>query len=276
MEMLARVGQYEQDHPVTPAIERAAELFADAKGLFVAMQAHNGDQVFGMSGYRAGALERRVLGADLKEFLKDMAATARALEPKFPGISEQFRLGRQSDSYAALLGTAHAFLKAVEPAEVKALFVARAFPADLDAQLTAKIGALAAATGRKHSGLQTRKEGSAGLDLLNRRVTETMRELGALMRKHLRDTNPLLLEVWEAAARTYSQPVPSKVSADAVNSNIESHAAPPVSPAEKKAPMANVCVCVVPAANACQEYCSTFDEPQGSSLTVSENRVTEP
>jgi len=232
IEMLARVGQYEHDHPTTPAIARAVELFAEANGLRVAMQAHGGDQVFGLSGYRSGALERRELGADLNLFLKDMAATARGLEPRYPGISEKFRLGRQSDSYVALLATAQAFLKAVEPAEVKALFVARAFPTDFDAQLTTKIEALEAATGRKHSGLQTRKEGSAGLDILNRRVTETMRELGALMRKHLRDTNPLLLEVWDAAARTYSQRVPSKASANVVDSKMEGNAAPPASPAE--------------------------------------------
>ena len=33
-----------------------------------------------------------------------------------------------------------------------------------------------------------------------------MTELNALMRKHLRDTDPTPLEVWNAAARTYAQP----------------------------------------------------------------------
>jgi hypothetical protein len=76
---------------------------------------------------------------------------------------------------------------------VKALFVARLFPADIDVQLTAKITALVAATGRKHTGLQAQKEGSAGLEDLSRRITATMKELRPLMVRHLRDNDPKLL-----------------------------------------------------------------------------------
>ena len=86
---------------------------------------------------------------------------------------------------------------------MKALFVARLFPADIDVQLTAKITALAAATGRKHTGLQAQKEGSAGLADLSRRITATMKELRPLMVRHLRENDPKLLEVWKAAARSY-------------------------------------------------------------------------
>ena len=61
--------------------------------------------------------------------------------------------------------------------------------------------------GRKATGLQTQHHGSASLDALSRQITAVMRQLRALIVKHLRENDPTLLEVWNAAARTYSQPV---------------------------------------------------------------------
>ena len=202
-EMLARVGQYFTDHPVTPANVDVTALVTEVNTLRAESQSLGGTQMFGRGGFRSGAVERQVLGKDLRTFLADMSATARGLERQRPGIAEQFRLGLQSKSYATLIAAAQGFLDALVPAEVKALFVARLFPADLDVQLTAKIAALAAATGRKLTGLQAQKEGSAGLTDLSRRITATMKELRPLMVRHLRDNDPNLLEVWKAAARRY-------------------------------------------------------------------------
>ena len=122
-------------------------------------------------------------------------------------MAEQFRLGRAASSNAQLLATAQAFLTAAAPAAVKQLFTDRAFAADFDVQLTAKITALSAALGRKATGLQAQRQGTAGLDVLNEQITAVMRELRALMVKHLRDTEPTLLPVWKAAARVYRVPV---------------------------------------------------------------------
>jgi hypothetical protein len=206
-DMLTRVLQYVLDHPLTPAIPRATALFAKVGTLSTALTNHGGTQTFGKGGYRAGATERQALAKDLRTFLLDMAAAARGLEPEHLGITDQFRLGKQAQSHQQLLATAQAFLTAATPADVKQLFTDRAFPADFDVQLTAKITALQAAVSRKATGKQKWKEGTAGLDVLNREITATMRELRALMVKHLRDTNPTLLAVWNAAARCYSQPV---------------------------------------------------------------------
>jgi hypothetical protein len=209
-DMLTRVCQYEEDHPVTPAIPRATALFTEANTLKIALQTHAGTQVAGRGGYRGGATERAVLAKEIRTVLVDMAATARGLEREHPGMTDQFRLGRPASSNAQLVATAHAFLTAATPAEVKQLFTDRAFPVDFDAQLTAKIAALETALGRKATGLQTQRYGSAGLDVLSRRITDVMRELRALMVKHLRDNNPTLLAVWNDAARSYAQPVPAE------------------------------------------------------------------
>src|SRR5687767_6132208 len=95
-EMLARVGQYFQDHPITPPNPEATALVTEANALLTESQSLGGTQVFGRGGFRSGAVERQVLAKDLRTFLTDMAATARGLERQRPGIAEQFRLGQQS------------------------------------------------------------------------------------------------------------------------------------------------------------------------------------
>ena len=213
-DMLARVLQFKDDHPLPVAITRGATLYTEVASHLTTYTGLSGTQAFGTGGYRAGARQRQLLVQELRTVLVDMAATARGLEPQNPGISEQFRLGRSTDSHQNLLAKANAFLTAVEPAAVKQLFTDRAFPADFDVQLTAKMTALAAAVGRKASGLQDQRQGTVGMDVLRRRVTETMRELRALMTKYLRDADPELLPVWKAAARIYrgSQVAPAPAS----------------------------------------------------------------
>lgn len=202
-DMLARVVQYGDDNPLPVTLTRGTTLYTNVAAHLAAYTDLSGAQAFGTGGFRAGARQRQILAQDLRTVLVDMAATARSLEPQYPGIKEQFRLGTQADSHAKLLAKAEAFLTAVEPPTVKQLFTDRAFPADFDTQLTAKITALAAAVGRKASGLQGQKQGTVGMSVLRRQVTETMRELRALMIKHLRATNPELIPVWKAAARIY-------------------------------------------------------------------------
>jgi hypothetical protein len=206
-DMLSRILQYEEDHAVTPPIPRATVLFAKAATLSTALTNHGGTQTYGKGGYRAGATERKALAKDLRTFLVDMSATAQGLEYLHPGIKDQFRLGTQSKSHQQLLSTAQAFLTAVTPADVKQLFTDRAFPADLDVQLTTKMAALTTAVSRRSTGKLSWKQGTVSLDVLSREITVTMRELRALMVKHLRDTDPTLLEVWKAAARSYAPPV---------------------------------------------------------------------
>jgi hypothetical protein len=182
---------------------RGATLYTKVGTLDAAMSNHAGTQLFGLGGYRAGATERQGLADDLRTFLLDMSATARGLEAEHPGITDQFRLGRQAKSHQQLLATAQSFLMAVEPAPMKLLFTDRAFAADFDVQLTAKIAALTAAVSRKSNGRQDQKYGTASLDAISREITATMRELRPMMVKYLRETDPTLLPVWNAAARVY-------------------------------------------------------------------------
>jgi hypothetical protein len=217
-DMLTRVCKYVVDNAVTPPIPRATALFAEANTLKTALQTYSGTQLLGHGGYRGGATERAGLAKEIRTVLLDMAATARGLEGEHPGMTDQFRLGRSSSSLAQLLATAHAFKTAATPAAVKQLFTDRAFAEDFDVQLTTKIAALETALSRKAGGLQTQRLGAASLDALSRRITAVMRELRPLMVKHLRDNEPTLLEVWNAAARSYADPMQEPAPAETESS----------------------------------------------------------
>ena len=70
-------------------------------------------------------------------------------------------MGRAASSHAKLVATGRAFLTVATDAAVKPLFVARAFAANFDVTLTAKIAALEAAL-EPHGHGQTDVEGRHG------------------------------------------------------------------------------------------------------------------
>ena len=110
-------------------------------------------------------------------------------------------------TYASLINTGAAFVDHLAVPAVKTLFTDRGFEADFDTALTAKLAALAAATGVKFQGRQARATGTEGLRALTRRATVVVRELSTIVVKHLRATNPVLIPVWRAAARVYTPAV---------------------------------------------------------------------
>lgn len=226
-DMLTRVAQYVLDHPIVPAIPRATALFAEVNTLKTTLETYDGNQAFGKGGYRAGATERAALAKDLRAFLADIAATARGLERLRPGIADQFRMGRAASSHAKLVATARAFLTAATDAAVKPLFTERGFAADFDVTVTAKVDALDAALDRTATGKQAWKEGTERMKTLSRQITDVMKELRALMVKHLRETDPSLLAVWKAAARSYAPPVTAEAPAEGEGSGAEGSGSAP-------------------------------------------------
>ena len=205
-DMLSRSINFIQEHPITPPIARATALVTEAGVVEASMEAQHGSQVLGSGGFRGGAAERGVLADDLYTAILDMANTAKGLDRAYPGMKDQFRLGRARSSQSQLLATANAFLTAASVPAVKQLFVDRAFAADFDVQLTAKIAALTAAVNRKVGGLQTQQVGTATLANLGRQATQLMRELRPLVERHLRQSDPSLVAVWKLVSRTHRRP----------------------------------------------------------------------
>ena len=205
---LGRIKQYVITNAITPAIPRATALLTEADGIHDDMLNYGSGQDGGLNTYRSGSAQRQALRREIHGMVSEIAVTARGLDPaQHPGIRDLFRLNKANDNYARLINTGASFVDHLATPTVKTLFTDRGFDADFDVDLTTKLTALATATGIKYQGRQEQKSGTVGLDALCRRATVVVRELSSIVVKHLRNTDPLLIPVWKAAARVYRSAV---------------------------------------------------------------------
>ena len=205
---LGRIKQYVITHAITPPIARATALLTEVNSLHEDMLDYGSNQDGGFNTYRSGSAQRMALRADIVGMVTEIWEIAKGLDPgQHPGIRDLFRLNGARRTYPPLINTGAAFVDHLATPAVKTLFTDRGFDPDFDVDLTTKLTALAAATGIKYQGRQAQKAGTVGLDALCRRATVVVRELSSIVVKHLRNTDPLLIPVWKAAARVYRSAV---------------------------------------------------------------------
>jgi hypothetical protein len=210
IDRLGRIKQHVLTHAITPAIPRATVLLTEVDTLHDNMLDYGSGQEGGNNTYRSGSAQRLALRNDILGMVNEISDTAKGLDrAQHPGIRDLFRLNKASNSYARLINTGASFVDHLAAPAVKTLFTDRGFDADFDVDLTAKLTAFAAATGIKFQGRQEQKAGTVGLDALMRRATVVVRELSTIVVKYLRNTDPLLIPVWKAAARLYTPAVVS-------------------------------------------------------------------
>ena len=208
IDRLGRIKQYVLDHAITTPIPRATVLVTEVNTLHTNMLDYGSGQEGGNNIYRSGSAQRLALRIDILGMVNEISDTAKGLDrEEHPGIRDLFRLNKASNSYARLINTGASFVDHLATPAVKTLFTERGFDPDFDVDLTGKLTAFAAATGIKFQGRQEQKTGTVGLDALMRRATVVVRELSTIVVKHLRNTNPLLIPVWKAAARLYTPAV---------------------------------------------------------------------
>ena len=152
----------------------------------------------GRGTFRGGSLECRRLAGELRESMRDINEIARVLKPaEAPGAKEVFRMPR-SRAHQGLLAGARHFAEAAQP--LTALFTARALPATFVADLNAKITAFESMVGMKADGRSEHVGATAGMKETARLLMETVQELRAIMRVHLK-AKPALLAAFRSAAR---------------------------------------------------------------------------
>jgi hypothetical protein len=203
--MFGRVDRYGTEHPLTPANPQATDYYTQLQSVITEMETALQNQVAGTGESRGGSDDRRRLATELRASMRQVSKTARTLDrEQFPGLAEELRMPR-SQKFEVSLAAARAFLARLTP--IKATFVERGLEADIDVELGEQIAALEDATGRKHDGGHTRREGTLGLDASSRRGMEIVRGLDAIITNRLRKTNPVLLGVWKSASKVQSDPV---------------------------------------------------------------------
>jgi hypothetical protein len=205
LDMLKRVNRFILDHPITPAIPRLTVAATEVTTVITALEAAAANQVTG-SGQSEGGVDLRVTTArDLREYLKNVGRTARALEKDHPGISPMFRLPR-SGSYPALLAKGQAIIDAATP--LQAAFVDAGLPATFATELQALLTAFENATNQKHNGGITQVLGTAALKAKANLGVKAATDLDAYVRNHFRG-NPEMLAAWAHARRIEKAPVRS-------------------------------------------------------------------
>ena len=149
-------------------------------------------------------VDKKALKKDLLSSLKDLAETARVLDPvAYPGLAAEMRLYRAASSYTALLIRARAFHTALVPA--KQAFVDYGSAATVDADLLAMITALEAAMARKNGGRAIHIGGTAGIPALCKVGTAIVRKLDAILSKVYKN-DPVKYAAWKAARRVERLP----------------------------------------------------------------------
>jgi len=205
LDMLKRVKRFILENPITPAIPRLTAAHTEVVNTITALETAAQNQVTG-SGQSEGGVDVRVTKArELREYLKNVGRTARALETDHPGISPTFRLP-ESGSYPALIAQARAIIAAATPLEAD--FVDAGLPATFLTELQALLTAFENATNQKHEGGITQVLGTAGLKAKANLGVKAATRLDAFVRNHFRG-NPEMLAAWTHARRIEKAPVRS-------------------------------------------------------------------
>jgi hypothetical protein len=205
LDMMKRVDRFILEHLITPAIPRLTVAHTEVVNVITALQTAAQNQVAGSGRSEGGVDLRATTARDLREYLKNVNRTARALETDHPGISPTFRLP-ESGSYPALIARAQAIIAAATP--LQASFVDAGLPATFLTELQALLTAFENATNQKYEGGITQVLGTAALEARASLGVKAATDCDAYVRNHFRN-NPEMLAAWAHARRIERAPVRS-------------------------------------------------------------------
>jgi hypothetical protein len=209
--MLCRVDQFGQDNVLVPANAKATEHYATVASAKTAILAKAGLQVLANGEFRAATADRQTVVSDLRDMLREIAATANALDRLGvkPGLSLQFRMPKWT--MQDLRDKAVAFKDAVEP--IKQDFIDYESPVTVVEDLEVAIAAFDLATGRRYTGLGKQVGATASIAALAREGIAAVRALDAILIKRYRDDAGKLAE-WKAAQQIAGWPSQATVPAE--------------------------------------------------------------
>ena len=201
--MFCRVDQFWQDNPLVPPNAKATEHYGTVVNAKETILAKAGLQVLSNGEFRMAAGDRQTVVADLREKLREISLTAKALDRLGvkPGLSLQFLMPKWT--MQDLRDKAVAFKDAVEP--MKQDFIDYDSPETVVDDLEAAIAAFDAATGRRYAGLGKQVGATASIAALAREGVAAVRALNAILIKRYRNDAGKLAE-WNAVQRIAGWP----------------------------------------------------------------------
>lgn len=181
--------------------DRGLALLGSIQTIIDRAEVDAGKQATGKQDRHMNTVRRANVAELLKEQLGAIRETAQSLDPvAFPGVGAQFGLVN-SDSRQALRDVALAYLDHLKVATTKAALVAREHPATVVEDLTALVEEYDAAQSGQYAGLIGQVQGTQSLPVLMKQGQAAVKELSAMVRKRLKQSDPALLAVWKRTAR---------------------------------------------------------------------------
>jgi hypothetical protein len=194
--MLGGAHRFCLDHPLTPPSTKATALIAVVGTSYTTMLTLGSAQSGGTADWQNGTDQRSLAAQALRDELRELVDTARALDAELYPAAGAVRMPRSS-SMQALRDRAQAVLTAIGP--IKAAFVEMDWAADFDETFAELIAAYDTATLDQTEGRYDQVAGTAGLTSAAQAGVKAVRTLDAIMKKRLK-SDAGLLAAWKAAS----------------------------------------------------------------------------
>lgn len=200
-EMFVRVDAFASERAAAfPANTLGSKMVAELKEVIQTLTGAITSQTTGLSSAQRATAERMAAREALRESMKAIARTARAMALDTPGLENKFRLPR-SGSDSALLMTARAF--AADLVAFKAEFIRHEFPPTFIEDFESDIEDLERAMDGQNTGRGAHVSATASVDSTAERGMNAVRRLDAIVRNKFRD-DPATLAAWESARHVES------------------------------------------------------------------------
>jgi hypothetical protein len=141
----------------------------------------------------------------LVEMMQAVNQIARSINPQFPGIADQFKMGRGGDQ--ATLNRARAFIADATPIAVE--FTTRGMPATFVADMQAAVDAADSAENRQSIARTAQAAATAAVALALKQLRAAVRELDATFKARYRQ-DPAALAAWQTASHVEKAPKKKK------------------------------------------------------------------
>jgi len=212
-----RTDGFGAQHPsLFPAGQLAGELMSTIGSVAADLNTRAATHAASVSQAAQGSTSKSAARAALREDLKFINRTARAMAVEITGLDDKFRIPPHK-SDAELAAAARAFV--IDATPLKADFVRYGLPNDFLEDLNDDIAAFEQATAVRNQSVENQTASTAAIDAAIERGMKALKQLDAIMRNVLRD-DIAMLTAWMTAShvervprrrkKPQSPPAPSK------------------------------------------------------------------
>lgn len=178
-----------------PAGSLGAGLFTRLNDVVDELNRHGRDQTLGSGAAKTSTGAKRDARESLRQQMRAISDTARAMESSVPNISNSFRVPNTNGD-EALLNAARAFVSAATPLKVE--FTSRELQESFLDDLSETIDEFERAVNSRNLNTERRVSATASIKHVLEQGMQLKRELDAIVRNKFR-ADPAKLAAWESA-----------------------------------------------------------------------------